>query len=101
MQIKLLAASTIPLLVCLLEISPSFLVIELNALQPHLKDAVCIATKLSEIKNLTIATGSLSENKPFSKVFCNLAQHIYIWQTVVPKTIFLKRLEKTLRNILK
>lgn len=101
MQIKLLAASTISPLVRLLEISASFLVIELNALQPHLKDVVCIATNLSEIQKLTIATGSLSENKPFSKVYCNLAQHSYIWQAVVPTTIFLERLERTLRNVLR
>lgn len=100
MQIKLLAASAIFPWVGLTEISASFLVIELNALQPHLKDVVCIATNLSEIQKLTIATGSLSENKPFSKVYRNLAEHIYIQQAMVP-TIFLKRLERILRNVLK
>lgn len=59
MQIKPLAASTISQSVCLMEISASFLVIELNALQAHLKHAICIATNLSEIQNVTIATGSL------------------------------------------
>lgn len=51
-----------------MEISTSLLVTELNALQPHLKDAVCIATNLSEIQNLTIATGSLKADETFSSV---------------------------------
>lgn len=36
--------------------------IELNTLQTHLKDAVCIAANLSETQNLTIATGSLKRD---------------------------------------
>lgn len=90
MQIKLPAASTISPSVRLMEISAGFLVIEVNALQPHLKDVICVATNLTEIQKLTIATGSLSENKPFSKVYSNLAEHIYIWQAMVPTTNFLK-----------
>lgn len=67
MQIKLLAASTISQSVCLMEISASFLVIELNALRPHLKDAMSLTTNLSEIQNLTTTIGSLKTNSAFSK----------------------------------
>lgn len=56
MQIKPLAACAISQSVCLMEMSASFVVIELNALQPHLKDAVCITYKL---ENLTTVIGLL------------------------------------------